>query len=58
MAGSWTRRGATDGFGYDPVFFVEAAGCTSAELAPDHKNAISHRALAMLGAGAAPAGET
>ena len=36
-----------DGFGYDPIFFVEDCGCTSAELAPDHKNTISHRALAM-----------
>lgn len=35
------------GFGYDPIFFVEECGCTSAELAPDHKNRISHRALAM-----------
>ena len=35
------------GFGYDPVFFVEDCGCTSAELEPDHKNAISHRARAM-----------
>lgn len=36
-----------DGFGYDPIFFVEDCGCTSAELEPARKNAISHRALAM-----------
>lgn len=35
------------GFGYDPVFYVEDCGCTSAELEPAHKNAISHRAQAM-----------
>ena len=35
------------GFGYDPVFFVEECGCTSAELAPAHKNGISHRGRAM-----------
>ena len=35
------------GFGYDPVFFVEECGCTSAELAPADKNSISHRAQAM-----------
>jgi XTP/dITP diphosphohydrolase len=35
------------GFGYDPVFFVEERGCTSAELAPADKNSISHRAQAM-----------
>lgn len=36
-----------DGFGYDPIFHVEDCGCTSAELEPARKNAISHRALAM-----------
>ena len=35
------------GFGYDPVFYVEDCGCTSAELEPAHKNTISHRARAM-----------
>lgn len=39
-------RGA-GGFGYDPVFFVADRGCTSAELAPEDKNSISHRARAM-----------
>lgn len=36
-------RGA-NGFGYDPHFFLPELGCTSAELAPEHKNRISHRA--------------
>jgi XTP/dITP diphosphohydrolase len=41
-------RGAA-GFGYDPHFYLPEHGCTSAELAPDHKNRISHRARAMQG---------
>jgi XTP/dITP diphosphohydrolase len=39
----------SNGFGYDPVFFVPAYGCTSAELAPEVKNRISHRAVALRG---------
>ena len=41
-------RGA-GGFGYDPLFLVDgdAAGRTMAELAPDEKNRISHRARAL-----------
>lgn len=35
------------GFGYDPVFFVPEQGCTSAQLAPELKNNISHRAQAL-----------
>lgn len=36
-----------NGFGYDPVFFVPTYGCTSAELPPEVKNRISHRARAL-----------
>jgi non-canonical purine NTP pyrophosphatase (RdgB/HAM1 family) len=36
-----------EGFGYDPVFFVEEYGRTVAELTPDTKNRISHRAKAF-----------
>jgi XTP/dITP diphosphohydrolase len=35
------------GFGYDPVFYVEARGATMAELGPAVKNRISHRARAL-----------
>jgi XTP/dITP diphosphohydrolase len=35
------------GFGYDPLFWVPERGCSSAELAPEEKNRISHRARAM-----------
>jgi XTP/dITP diphosphohydrolase len=35
------------GFGYDPVFWLEERGCTMAELPPDEKNQISHRARAL-----------
>lgn len=36
-----------NGFGYDPVFYVPTHGCTSAELAAQEKNKISHRGQAM-----------
>jgi XTP/dITP diphosphohydrolase len=36
-----------NGFGYDPLFFVPDHNCASAELAPEIKNRISHRALAL-----------
>jgi len=34
------------GFGYDPLFYVPDQGCSSAELLPEVKNRISHRARA------------
>jgi XTP/dITP diphosphohydrolase len=37
----------TNGFGYDPVFWVDAYQCTSAQLPPELKNAISHRRQAL-----------
>lgn len=39
-------RGA-GGFGYDPLFLVPSAKCSSAELTAEAKNGISHRALAF-----------
>lgn len=36
------KRG-TNGFGYDPIFFVPELGKTFAEISSEEKNAISHR---------------
>jgi len=41
-----TPRGA-NGFGYDPYFYLPALGMSAAELAPDVKNAASHRGQAL-----------
>ena len=41
-----TPRGA-GGFGYDPHFLVPELGRTAAGLAPDEKNAVSHRGQAL-----------
>jgi XTP/dITP diphosphohydrolase len=35
------------GFGYDPLFLVPSANCSSAELTEEAKNAVSHRAVAF-----------
>jgi XTP/dITP diphosphohydrolase len=35
------------GFGYDPLFGVPGANCSSAELAPEVKNRLSHRGKAL-----------
>ena len=37
----------TGGFGYDPIFYVPEYGMTAAEMAPEQKNAISHRGKAL-----------
>ena len=42
-----TAPRGTGGFGYDPLFLVPPANCSSAELTAEQKNAISHRALAF-----------
>lgn len=36
-----------NGFGYDPVFYVPTHDCSSAELAADVKNSLSHRGQAL-----------
>ncbi|MBU8879604.1 XTP/dITP diphosphatase [Bacillus sp. FJAT-29790] len=40
------KRG-TQGFGYDPIFFVQEKGKAMAELQPEEKAQISHRAHAL-----------
>jgi XTP/dITP diphosphohydrolase len=40
------QRG-TNGFGYDPVFYVPEKGLAMAELSSEEKNKISHRANAL-----------
>ena len=36
-----------NGFGYDPLLYLPEYGCTSAQLAPEEKNRISHRGNAL-----------
>ena len=36
-----------NGFGYDPIFYVPEYGCTTAEMDPVQKNALSHRGNAL-----------
>ena len=42
-----TERRGTNGFGYDPIFFVPSEGKMMAELSPEEKGAISHRGNAL-----------
>lgn len=36
-----------NGFGYDPIFWLDEYGCTSAEISPEQKNELSHRGKAL-----------
>ncbi len=50
--GSWEGKilrepRGNNGFGYDPVFYVEEYNCSAAELDPEIKNSISHRGRAL-----------
>ena len=42
----WNAEGE-NGFGYDPIFFLDEFGCSSAALSREQKNAISHRGKAL-----------
>jgi len=42
-----TKPAGSNGFGYDPVFWVPDHQCASAELSADDKNAMSHRGQAI-----------
>lgn len=37
-----------NGFGYDPIFYLDEFGCSSAALSREQKNAISHRGKGLL----------
>ncbi|MGD8886373.1 MAG: RdgB/HAM1 family non-canonical purine NTP pyrophosphatase, partial [Gammaproteobacteria bacterium] len=50
--GTWEGRilhepRGTNGFGYDPVFYVPSHDCSAAELSSDVKNRLSHRGQAL-----------
>lgn len=42
----WELQGE-NGFGYDPIFFMDEYGCSSASISPEEKNSISHRGKAL-----------
>ena len=42
----WEPSGA-NGFGYDPIFYLDEYGCSTAELSPELKNQLSHRGKAL-----------
>ena len=42
----WEPEGE-NGFGYDPIFYLDEYGCSSAAISPEQKNTISHRGKAL-----------
>ncbi|MDO4813833.1 MAG: XTP/dITP diphosphatase [Gemella sp.] len=42
-----TKKQGNNGFGYDPIFFVESLNKTFAEVSSEEKNKISHRKKAL-----------
>lgn len=42
-----TQKKGINGFGYDPLFYVDQEQCTMAQLNPNLKNQISHRGIAF-----------
>jgi len=52
--GSWEghivlQPQGSNGFGYDPHFFVPSENCTAAEMSAERKHALSHRGKALAG---------
>ena len=46
--GQWQEQAAgSNGFGYDPHFYLPDLQQTAAQLTPDTKNQLSHRAQAL-----------
>jgi len=50
--GTWEGRilltpTGINGFGYDPVFYIDSESCSAAELAAERKNSLSHRGQAL-----------
>ena len=43
-----THISGTNGFGYDPILYLPEYNKTSAEISPEEKNNISHRAKALI----------
>lgn len=41
------KPAGSNGFGYDPIFYVDQFGCSTAELSEEQKNEISHRGKAL-----------
>lgn len=41
------EEAGSNGFGYDPLFYLPEYGCTAAQISPEEKNRISHRARAL-----------
>ena len=41
------QTAGSNGFGYDPIFYVPEFNCTTAQLDPEQKNAVSHRGKAL-----------
>lgn len=52
FSASWEGRilleaRGSNGFGYDPLFWIPDQGCSAAELSVEQKNRLSHRARAL-----------